>query len=375
MDEAALVLKGVTKTFGDFRAVSDFSLEVGKGELVALLGPSGCGKTTTLRMIAGFERPTEGEISFAGKTLASVPRRIFVPPDKRNFGMVFQSYALWPHMTVYQNVAYPLKLRRVPFAERRKRVAALLDLMGLSRLIDNPVHTLSGGQQQRTSIARALVYEPALILFDEPFSNLDSQLRAQIRVELKTLQTRLHLTSVFVTHDQVEALSLADRIAIMRQGRIEQIGAPAEIYDRPINRFVYDFLGKNVTFEGVVTEIDADGLASIAVADNESRPVRARIAEGVRLACGAPASISIRSGDVAVERNCDSAQTEAVNRVIGRIETLLFTGDHQEARISIGGTPILLDLPRDRGWAEGERVMLAFNESAVTAWPTGSLRD
>src|SRR5579884_3599892 len=206
--------------------------------MLALLGPSGCGKTTTLRMVAGLERPTAGEIIFEGQTMASVSRAIYVPPDKRNTGMVFQSYALWPHMTVWENIAYPLKLRRVARKEAQAKVEYAIELIGLQAYAHASVTKLSGGQQQRVALARALVYEPSLLLLDEPFSNLDTKLREQMRVEIKLLQSKLGITILFVTHDQVEALSLSTRLAVLHQGRVQQVGAPREIYDVPINQFV-----------------------------------------------------------------------------------------------------------------------------------------
>jgi iron(III) transport system ATP-binding protein len=367
-----LVIEGLEKSFGDVRAVIDFSLDVREGEIVALLGPSGCGKTTTLRMIAGFERPTAGEISFSGRTLASVSRQLFVPPDKRNFGMVFQSYALWPHMTVLQNVGYPLKLRRVPPAERRERVAALLEIMGLANFIDSPVHLLSGGQQQRTSIARALIYQPELVMFDEPFSNLDAKLRAQMRVELKALQGRFHMTGVFVTHDQTEALSLANRIAIMRDGRVQQFDTPTVVYERPANRFVYDFLGRSATLPGVVSEIESRGTMLVTVDGDAPSQVRARAADGIRLGVREPAAISVRDGDVTV-RSPGEPGTDGLNRVAGRLEALLFTGDRREAHISVGRTEIVVEVPRHQQFAEGQPVVLEFAAGATTAWPLASV--
>ncbi len=368
-----LVVEGLTKLFGNMRAVDELSLDVRQGEIVALLGPSGCGKTTTLRMIAGFERPSAGEISFGGRPLVSVARRLFVPPDKRNFGMVFQSYALWPHMTVLQNVAYPLKLRRVPAAERRERAAAILELMGLAAYIDAPVHQLSGGQQQRTSIARALVYQPELVMFDEPFSNLDAKLRAQMRVELKTLQARLHMTGVFVTHDQAEALSLANRIAIMRDGRVQQFDTPTAVYERPANRFVYDFLGRSATFPGVVHAIETDGTLALSLDGDDAGRVRARAADGIRLAASEPAAISVRDGDLTVSGPNDPALAAGTNRVAGRLETLLFTGDRREARIAVGATIVLIEVPRHQHLEEGQPVILEFAPAATTAWPLASV--
>jgi ABC-type Fe3+/spermidine/putrescine transport system ATPase subunit len=372
VDAPQLVIRGLAKSFGDVWAVSDLSLDVRKGEIVALLGPSGCGKTTTLRMIAGFERPTAGDISFAGRPLASVSRRLFVPPDKRNFGMVFQSYALWPHMTVLQNVGYPLKLRRVPPAERRERVAALLEIIGLAGFIDSPVHRLSGGQQQRTSIARALIYQPELVMFDEPFSNLDAQLRAQMRVELKALQARFHMTGVFVTHDQAEALSLANRIAIMRDGRVQQFDTPTVVYEHPANRFVYDFLGRSATFPGMVRAIENDGFVRLSVDGDAAGEVRARPAGGIRLGVQEPAAISVRDGDLTVRSPSESGP-HGLNRVAGRLEHLLFTGDRHEARISVGDTSMTCEVSRHQRLAEGQPVVLEFAAPVTTAWPLASL--
>src|SRR5581483_10188080 len=200
-------------------AVEDLSLEVQQGEIFTLLGPSGCGKTTTLRIVAGLETPDEAAIFFKDRPIVITSKRLFVPPNKRNVGMVFQSYAIWPHMTVEENVAYPLKLRRVPRQEMRERVQKALELVGLSGLEKRPAPLLSGGQQQRVALARALVYEPSVLLLDEPFSNLDSKLREQMRVELKLLQRRVGVTVVLVTHDQLEALSLSDRMVVMNQGK------------------------------------------------------------------------------------------------------------------------------------------------------------
>ena len=265
-----LQLKQVTKRFNDQVVVHHVDLTLRRGEFFTLLGPSGCGKTTTLRMVAGLERPDGGEIVLRGRPVASAASGHFDPPEKRNLGMVFQSYAIWPHMTVFENVAYPLELRRQPRATIRARVAEVLDLVGLAGLEQRPATQLSGGQQQRLALCRALVYEPDLILLDEPFSNLDAKLREQMRVELKLLQQRLNVTVLFVTHDQLEALSLSDTIAVMNLGRLEQVGTPRALYDGPGSPFVRDFIGQNVLLDGHVREVldsrravvGIDGLAS-----------------------------------------------------------------------------------------------------------------
>ncbi len=366
-----LTIAGLSKTFGDTVAVADLALEVSAGEMLALLGPSGCGKTTTLRMIAGLERPTSGEIVFAGRAMSSSADGVFVPPDRRNFGMVFQSYALWPHMTVEQNVGYPLKLRRTPRAEIQERVDATITLMGLAAFARRTVNTLSGGQQQRAALARALVYSPAMVLFDEPFSNLDTQLRAQMRAELKALQKSVQMTGVFVTHDQTEALSLADRIAIMRAGKIEQLGTPEDVYERPVSRFVYDFLGKSITFSGVVRSVESNGEVIVAAGDGESI-VRARAANAASLATNAEVAISVRPGFVQVLPE-SAALPAGWNVVAATIEQLMYVGDRYEARMGIGSTSTLVEVPGDHRWQAGERVRLAFDAARASAWPAADL--
>ena len=236
-------LSNVAKWYGEVLALDHVSFDVNAGEFLVLLGPSGCGKTTTLRSIAGLEEPDEGEVSIADRTVSSASRALFVPTEKREIGMVFQNYAIWPHMTVFRNVAYPLRLRGVARSVIQERVSATLALLGLSGLEMRPATHLSGGQQQRVALARALVFEPKLLLLDEPLSNLDAKLRIQMRVELKQLQRQTGITSVLVTHDQAESMSLADRIIVMNRGRIEQIGTPEQIYEHPGTQFVSDFVG------------------------------------------------------------------------------------------------------------------------------------
>ncbi len=240
---AAVELVAVEKRFDGVPAVRGVTLEVPAGAFVAVLGPSGCGKTTTLRMVAGFERPSAGEIRIGGATVSAPARAIFVPPEDRRIGMVFQSYAVWPHMTVAENVGYPLRVRRVPPAARAARVAALLELTRLEGLGERYPHQLSGGQQQRVALARALAGEPAVLLLDEPLSNLDARLRQEMRVELKAIQRRVGATILYVTHDQEEALALADRVAVMRGGILHQVAPPDVVYDRPADPFVAEFLG------------------------------------------------------------------------------------------------------------------------------------
>jgi iron(III) transport system ATP-binding protein len=239
-----LTLTNVVKRFGHLTAVDHLNLDVQEGEFLTLLGPSGCGKSTTLRLIAGLERPNEGTIKLGDRIMSSGESRVFTPPEKRGMGMVFQSYAVWPHMTVAQNVGFPLKLRRVPRAEQQERVSNALRMVGLEGLESRGATQLSGGQQQRVALARALVHNPSVLLLDEPLSNLDAKLREQMRLELRLLQRRLQITTIFVTHDQAEAMVLSDRIIVMNHGHVEQIGGPDEIYERPNTRFVMDFVGR-----------------------------------------------------------------------------------------------------------------------------------
>ena len=251
-----LEVRNVDKFFDDFQAVASISLTVPEGECWVLLGPSGCGKTTTLRMIAGFLHPDGGDILVDGNLMAG--GSTFVPPHLRGIGMVFQSYAVWPHKTVYENVVYGLKIRKLPRAEQEKRVKDALHLVHLDGLAERYPSMLSGGQQQRVSLARALVIEPTILLLDEPLSNLDAKLREQMRFDLKNLQRQLGLTSVYVTHDQAEAMVIADCIVIMDQARVVQIGTPEEVYGRPRTEFVASFMGQSNLLPGEVVSVGDD---------------------------------------------------------------------------------------------------------------------
>ena len=231
------------KRFGGVTAVNDFNLTVKDGEFVSILGPSGCGKTTTLRMIAGFERATEGEIYIGENCVSSSDKGTFAPPEKRDIGMVFQSYAVWPHMTVAENVGYPLKIQKVDKETRAKRVQEMLELVHLGEYGERYPHQLSGGQQQRVALARALVAQPGLLLLDEPLSNLDAKLRESMRFEILSIQKKLNITVVYVTHDQGEAMAMSDRVVVMSKGVVQQIGHPHEIYTNPANKMVADFIG------------------------------------------------------------------------------------------------------------------------------------
>lgn len=247
--DTIIELKNITKTYTDngFTAVNDFNLEVKRGEFVTFLGPSGCGKTTTLRMIAGFEIPTEGEILLNGKDITKLP------PNKRPINTVFQRYALFPHMSIYENIAYGLKIKKMPKAEIEKKVHHVLEMVDLEGFETRRVSTLSGGQQQRIAIARALVNEPEILLLDEPLGALDLKMRKEMQLELKNMHQRLGITFIYVTHDQEEALTMSDKIVVMNEGRMQQIGSPEDIYNEPSNAFVADFIGESNIFQGMMT--------------------------------------------------------------------------------------------------------------------------
>jgi ABC-type Fe3+/spermidine/putrescine transport system ATPase subunit len=255
-----ITLKDIVKRFGSLEAVSHVSLQIEDGELFTLLGPSGCGKTTLLRLIGGFHHPDQGEILFGERRVQHDP------PYERNIGMVFQNYALWPHMTVFENIAYGLKLKKLARPKIRGKVARVLELVNMHGLDKRYPGQLSGGQQQRVSLARALVLNPDLLLLDEPLSNLDAKIRVQVRAEIRKLQKELAITTIYVTHDQEEALTLSDRIAVINKGRLQQIGAPQELYERPANRFVADFIGINNLIPGKVAALLPEGLVKVKTA-------------------------------------------------------------------------------------------------------------
>jgi len=312
------------------KAAQDVSFEVPEGKLFTLLGPSGCGKTTTLRSIAGLERPRAGEISVAGRVVYSSSRGVFVAPNRRGFGMVFQSYAIWPHMSVFQNAAFPLQVgeRRIPRKEVRDRVLRVLTAVQLESLADREATKLSGGQQQRLALARALVREPQLLLLDEPLSNLDAKLRELMRFELKRLQRELRITTVYVTHDQSEALALSHSIAVMNEGHIQQIGAPREIYDRPRTKFVADFVGTTNFLDGTALgRGDAAGTFRVRseVGDIE-------VHSGDELRDGDRVLLSVRPEDV----DLSEARPQGGNVWEGRVDQKVFLGEFVDFQVKIG---------------------------------------
>ncbi len=320
----------ITKTFGSMVAVDHVTFSVEAGELLTLLGPSGCGKTTTLRLIAGLEELEAGEISVGGRVLASAEAKIFTAPEKRDMGMVFQSYAVWPHMTVFGNVSYPLKLRNLSKEAIKAKVKHALELVGLDGLEDRPGTLLSGGQQQRVALARAMVFEPGILLLDEPLSNLDAKLREQMRIELKALQRRIGVTCIYVTHDQAEAMVLSDRIAIMNAGRIEQLASPSEVYEHPQSKFVVDFIGKVNYIPGKVLEVVGSRCVIRAIQGDEAS-IECRAIEGI--VAGDSVLASIRPEDITLHQ---VAPKKGPNVWRCTVKTAAYYGDHVEYQLIMG---------------------------------------
>ena len=303
-------LVDLTKRFGDFEAVSGIDLDISPGEFCSLLGPSGCGKTTTLRMIAGFERPSAGRVFLDGKDVSDTP------PNRRNVNTVFQSYALFSHLTVAENVAFGLRFAKASKEEARSRVGQALSLVQMQEFRDRKPHQLSGGQQQRVALARALILNPSVLLLDEPLGALDAKLRKALQVELKALQEQVGITFVYVTHDQEEALTMADRIAVMNEGRIEQVGSPREVYEEPASAYVADFLGVSNMLDAQAIGMDSDGRCRVRVGDFEL------LASQGHTSARGSVKVVVRPERVRIEAPGESGE----NRLPGRIERLVYAG-------------------------------------------------
>ena len=311
------------------QALKGIDFEVKEGEFYTLLGPSGCGKTTTLRCIAGFEEPEQGEIWIADQLVYSNQQHINIPTPKRNFGIVFQSYAIWPHMSVYENVAFPLVhgQQRVPKKEVKERVMRALQLIQLEGLADRPAPFLSGGQQQRVALARALVHEPRVLLLDEPLSNLDAKLREDMRFEIRELAKRLNITTLYVTHDQLEALTMSDRVAVMSSGQIVQEGSSLDIYNVPSNRFVADFIGLANFIPGSVSSGKKNGMGEV---QTKSGRIRCTVANDVLE--GKDVVVMIRPEDLTV---CEGTVRPDHNVLEARVDTVVFTGEMLDCWVSV----------------------------------------
>jgi putative spermidine/putrescine transport system ATP-binding protein len=341
---ARLQLTGITKSYGDFKAVDDISLDVADGEFVVLLGPSGCGKTTTLRIVGGFVEPTAGNVRLGGRDITALP------PWKRNAGLVFQSYALFPHMTAAQNVAFGLEMRKLPKAEMAPKIAEALRLVRLEHLADRLPRQLSGGQQQRVALARALVFRPDVLLLDEPLSNLDAKLRQDVRVEIRELQRKLGLTTVMVTHDQEEALTMADRLVVMSEGRIRQIGTQRDLYERPKEKFVADFVGRSTFIEGHI-----DG------------PGRFVSAGGLVIACeatgGGNACLALRPERLALT----TAASAIDNNFAGTVEFISYLGSQVDLHVRLSPKERIIVQVQNRPEQSlpdiGEQVRIGWSKS------------
>ena len=362
MSDAVLEFRWVVKRFGALHAVDGVSFSIASGEVFTLLGPSGCGKTTTLRLVAGLEEPDEGEILIKGREVAAPAKGLFATPEKRQLGMVFQSYAIWPHLSVFENVAFPLRVRREASDTVRQRVLQALDVVGLGGLAERGATQLSGGQQQRVALARALVYEPAILLLDEPLSNLDAKLREQMRVEIRALQRKLGLTILYVTHDQAEAMTLSDRIAVVNHGRFEQIGTPEEVYEQPATPFVAEFLGRTVSFEGKIARTVsgctlelADGSGYCALTGEAA----AALSEGIS------ARVFTRPEDVEIL----PAGQKQTNRISGVIEQVAYLGDRFEYHVKAAGVSFVLLAPKKRRFTAGQPVALALDPARLNVRP------
>jgi iron(III) transport system ATP-binding protein len=348
---------------GPVAALRGIDFQIAAGEFYTLLGPSGCGKSTTLRCIAGLESPNDGEITIGEETVSAGGRS--TPANLRPIGMVFQSYAIWPHMTVFNNVAFPLKQARsrVPRAERRARVMEALALVKMDELADRPSPYLSGGQQQRVALARALVSKPDVLLLDEPLSNLDAKLREDLRHEIKLLTKALGITTLYVTHDQLEALAMSDRIAVMLDGAILQEGGPRDIYLRPENDFVARFVGQVNFFKGKVIEAPAQGLGAV---DTGAGRINCTIPAGVKV--GAAVSVAVRPESLTTRAANGGGGVFTGNILRGRVVLAVFLGDSIDCQVEVQGHTVRAKVEQTSKISEGDEVSLEFDAGACVVF-------
>ena len=340
----------MTKRFAESAAVNDLNLDIGDGEFVSLLGPSGCGKTTTLRLIAGFLPPDAGEIRVEQKVISSPS--LLIPPERRNMSMIFQSYAVWPHMRVFQNVSYGLKLKKLTSAEIGKKVERILRLVHLETLAGRYPAELSGGQQQRVALARALVVEPQILLLDEPLSNLDANLREEMRFEIRRLHEEFRITTIYVTHDQAEAMVTSDRIAVMHQGRIVQVGPPEEIFDRPKSRFVAEFIGKTNILRGRLEDS-----RHVALGDD----LRFQVVSAENFRPGAEVFVCIRPHNVSLVASAAEAEEgrqKGYNLFSGIVQRRIYFGDAVDYIVELPDCQLNLRVvaPPSRRYNTGEKI-------------------
>jgi iron(III) transport system ATP-binding protein len=347
-----VAIKALTKRYGDVAAVENLSLEVKPGELVSLLGPSGCGKTTTLRLVAGFLTPEVGEI-WVGERCLSSPASV-VPPERRRMAMIFQSYALWPHMTVAQNVAYGLRFRAVSRTDRDRRTAEMLRVVHLAGFEARYPGELSGGQQQRVAVARALIVEPEILLLDEPLSNLDANLREEMRFEIRRLHELFGITTLYVTHDQAEAMVISDRVAVLHRGRVVQVGTAEDLFRRPSTRFVAQFIGRTNLVDMVARE------PGVAIRDN----FHLRLASEEQTS-GSPAVVSIRPHEIEIVAP-DRPVAAGSNILTGTVQRTGYLGDAIEYHILLSGSDVILRVtaPPARRLGLGDAVTLSVSQEA-----------
>jgi ABC-type Fe3+/spermidine/putrescine transport system ATPase subunit len=360
-----LKVQGLSKHYGGVCVLDQVSFDVYESEILVLLGPSGCGKSTTLRLLAGLERPDSGSIHLRKKTVVDSESGIFTPAEKRNMGMVFQAFAVWPHMTVEQHVAFPLLVRRCSKEEISKRVHRTLDFVGLGGLATRLSTQLSGGQQQRLALARALVYEPDVLLLDEPLSNLDAQLRQQMRLELKNLQRQFGTTFIFVTHDQDEAMTLAHRVALMRDGKIEQLGIPDEVYEKPSSLFVHSFLGTSIRFEGSWTQ-DENG-PCLRLAERYRLRVRPDGAPMSGARAAGQALVAVRPEDL---RIVSEKRAPKDNEIEAEVREVINLGDRYEVALKGCNSEFVLEVSKSFRVRSNELMLLAIDPSKVKVWPS-----
>jgi iron(III) transport system ATP-binding protein len=346
-----VILKHVSKRFGETLAVIDFNAEIADGEFVSFLGPSGCGKTTTLRMIAGFLEPTEGEIYIGQRLVSSAHGRIAVPPEKRHIGMVFQSYAVWPHKNVFDNVGYPLRIQKKKKTEIEEKVQRVLNLVKLSGMEDRFPHQLSGGQQQRVALGRALIMEPDVLLLDEPLSNLDAKLREEMRFEIKDLQSRIRVTIIYVTHDQAEAMAMSNRIFIMNEGRTLQVDSPKVIYEKPSDRFVAEFIGLTN-----LVPCEVMGRDHVLLQDGTRESV---------VPCMIPPGLT---GAALISIRPEHIEIAAANGGLkGEVTRAVYLGRVVDYRVKLGKLELRVEGQASLPFCEGDRVSLKIHQAMVFA--------
>jgi iron(III) transport system ATP-binding protein len=361
-----VTLSDLTVQYGDFVAVDNLSLRIEPGELFVLLGRSGCGKTSTMRSIAGLEEPSAGSIRVGDQVFFDSKTHTNVRINRRDVGLVFQSYAIWPHMTVYQNVAFPLRMKRIAKPEIKERVRRVLESVDMAHLEKNPASQLSGGQMQRVALARNLVMRPRVLLLDEPLSNLDAKLRESLRTELRQIQRESGITSVYVTHDQAEALVLADRIAVMESGQIRQIGAPEELYRAPATRMIADFLGVTNIFDGVVTAVDQDTVR-VRLEQTGTDFLARRPANAVKVGDPVAASVRPEALQVQPEPQAAGSAAPAINTWSGTVRSGMFAGTHYRLSVELPGgliTDVIYYGPGS-GISEGAQLTLRADPADV----------